>query len=115
VPEAIRDEVLVERARGGDQPAFLLLYERYRDEIFRFLYLLSGSIKVAEEVAHDCFFSLIKEFGEVQADTSASLLTQLYSLPETWRCNTLAIRVIKQTKFRSTEARGASAKYLRQR
>ncbi len=77
--EAIKDEVLVERARAGDQPAFLLLYARYRNEIFRFLYLLSGSIEVAEDITHDCFLSLIKEFGEVQADTSTTLHTQLYS------------------------------------
>jgi DNA-directed RNA polymerase specialized sigma24 family protein len=55
------DEALLERARDGDHQAFHLLYKRHRDAIFRFLYRLSGSIEVAEDLTHDSFLQLIKK------------------------------------------------------
>ncbi|HXD32355.1 MAG TPA: sigma-70 family RNA polymerase sigma factor [Pyrinomonadaceae bacterium] len=60
MPDRTTDELLVERARGGEESAFLLLYERHRDAIFRFAYRLLGSIELAEDITHDCFLSLIR-------------------------------------------------------
>ena len=60
MPDRITDELLLERASGGDQGAFLQLYERHRDGIFRFGYRLVGSVEVAEDITHDCFLSLIR-------------------------------------------------------
>jgi Sigma-70 region 2 len=57
------DERLLEQAANGNTAAFQILYERYRDPIFRFAYRLLGSVEAAEDVAHDCFLSLIKEPG----------------------------------------------------
>ncbi len=72
------DEQLLEQAADGDTAAFQILYERYRDPIFRFAYRLLGSAEAAEDVAHDCFLSLIKEPGRFDA-TRASLRTYLYA------------------------------------
>ena len=72
------DERLLERAASGDKAAFHILYERYRDPIFRFAYRLLGSVEAAEDVAHDCFLSLIKEPGRFDS-TRASLRTYLYA------------------------------------
>jgi len=52
---------LLERAGGGDQTAFLELYERHREPIFRFAYRLLGSVELAEDITHDCFLSLIRK------------------------------------------------------
>jgi RNA polymerase sigma-70 factor, ECF subfamily len=71
------DEALLERARDGDHQAFLLLYERHRDAIFRFLYRLSGSIEVAEDLTHDSFLQLIKQ--TTLPSTPDPLRHQLYS------------------------------------
>jgi DNA-directed RNA polymerase specialized sigma24 family protein len=46
----ITDERLLEQAAGGDSTAFQILYERYRDPIFRFAYRLLGSAEAAEDV-----------------------------------------------------------------
>jgi len=72
------DEQLLEQAASGNTAAFQILYERYRDPIFRFAYRLLGSVEAAEDVAHDCFLSLIKEPGRFDS-TRASLRTYLYA------------------------------------
>lgn len=76
--DQITDERLLEQAANGDTAAFQILYERYRDPIFRFAYRLLGSAEAAEDVAHDCFLSLIKEPGRFDS-TRASLRTYLYA------------------------------------
>jgi RNA polymerase sigma-70 factor (ECF subfamily) len=76
--EQATDERLLEQAADGNTEAFKILYERYRGPIFRFAYRLLGSVEAAEDVAHDCFLSLIKEPGRFDA-TRASLRTYLYA------------------------------------
>jgi RNA polymerase sigma-70 factor, ECF subfamily len=78
LPDRITDELLLERAGDGDQAAFLLLYERYRNPIFRFSYRMVGSVEVAEDVTHDCFLSLIRK-AENFEPSRASLRTYLYA------------------------------------
>jgi len=72
------DERLLEDATQGKTAAFQILYERYRDPIFRFAYRMLGSVEGAEDVVHDCFLGLIKEPGRFDS-TKASLRTYLYA------------------------------------
>ena len=78
MPERITDELLLKKAGEGDQAAFLDLYDRYREPIFRFDYRLLGSVEVAEDVTHDCFLSLIRKPENFRAER-ASLKTYLYA------------------------------------
>lgn len=79
MPEKITDEQLLEKAKGGDEAAFLMLYQRYRDAIFRFAYRLLGSVEMAEDVAHDCFLSLLKQPQRFDPARGARLRTYLYA------------------------------------
>ena len=79
MPERTTDEVLLQRAGQGDQVAFLELYDRYRDPIFRFAYRLLGSIEIAEDITHDCFLSLIRR-PEGYRPERAALRTYLYAI-----------------------------------
>ena len=72
------DERLLEQAARGDDEAFQVLYERYRNPIFRFAYRMLGSAEAAEDVAHDCFLSLIKQPERFDSG-KASLRTYLYA------------------------------------
>ena len=72
------DELLLERAEGGDQSAFVQLYERYRNPVFRFAYRLLGSVELAEDVTHDCFLSLIRRPGNFDP-SRGQLRTYLFS------------------------------------
>jgi len=72
------DEKLLENAAKGDETAFVALYQRHRDMVFRFAYRLLQSQETAEEITHDCFLSLIKEPRRFKADRGkASLRTYL--------------------------------------
>jgi RNA polymerase sigma-70 factor, ECF subfamily len=72
------DELLLERAEGGDQAAFVQLYERHRNAVFRFAYRVLGSVEIAEDVTHDCFLSLIKRPGNFNP-ARGQLRTYLYA------------------------------------
>ena len=74
----VTDEGLLSKAAGGDPTAFQVLYERYRDPIFRFAYRLLGSVEAAEDVAHDCFLSLIRDPSRFDSNR-ASLRTYMYA------------------------------------
>lgn len=78
MPDRTTDELLLERAGGGDQAAFLGLYERHRNAVFRFAYRLLGSVEMAEDITHDCFLSLIRKPENFNPER-ASLRTYLYS------------------------------------
>ena len=76
--DQLTDERLLAAAAGGDTAAFQILYERYRDPIFRFVFRLLGSVEAAEDVTHDCFLSLInapRRFDPARA----SLRTYIYA------------------------------------
>jgi RNA polymerase sigma-70 factor (ECF subfamily) len=73
------DERLLKRASRGDEAAFLLLYERHRDAVFRFAYRLLGSAALAEDVAHDCFLSLIRQPERFDPSRAVELRTYLYA------------------------------------
>jgi RNA polymerase sigma-70 factor, ECF subfamily len=72
------DELLLESAKGGDQAAFLELYERHRNAVFRFAYRLLGSFETAEDITHDCFLSLIRRPGGFEP-SRGGLRTYLYA------------------------------------
>ena len=78
MPDRITDELLLERAEGGDQAAFVELYERHRHAVFRFAYRLLGTVEMAEDITHDCFLSLIRQPGNFDP-ARGSLRTYLYS------------------------------------
>ena len=78
MPERTTDEVLLRRAGEGDQAAFLELYDRHRQPIFRFAYRLLGEVDIAEDVTHDCFLSLIRKPENFRPER-ASLRTYLFA------------------------------------
>lgn len=78
MPERTTDEALLKRAGEGDQAAFLELYDRHRQPIFRFAYRLLGEVDIAEDVTHDCFLSLIRKPENFRSER-ASLRTYLFA------------------------------------
>jgi RNA polymerase sigma-70 factor (ECF subfamily) len=78
LPERTTDELLLKRAGNGEQGAFLELYERHREPIFRFAYRLLGSVELAEDVTHDCFLGLIRKPQNFRTELG-SLRTYLFA------------------------------------
>lgn len=77
------DEQLLQRASRGDEAAFLLLYERHRDAVFRFAYRMLNDSSQAEDVTQDCFLSLARRpeaFDESRAGLRTYLLAATRNL-----------------------------------
>jgi RNA polymerase sigma-70 factor (ECF subfamily) len=54
---------LVERAQAGESAAFGLLYDRYVDIVFRFVYFRVGNRQLAEDLTADTFLRALKRIG----------------------------------------------------
>ncbi|GAA4247067.1 hypothetical protein GCM10022255_021480 [Dactylosporangium darangshiense] len=54
---------LIERAQAGDGSAFGLLYDRYFDTVFRFVYFRVGNRQLAEDLTADTFLRALKRIG----------------------------------------------------
>jgi len=54
---------LVERAQAGDTDAFGLIYDRYMDTVFRFIYFRVGNRPLAEDLTSDTFLRALKRIG----------------------------------------------------
>jgi RNA polymerase sigma-70 factor, ECF subfamily len=56
---------LVERAQAGEAEAFGLIYDRYFDTVFRFVYFRVGNRQLAEDLTADTFLRALKCIGSV--------------------------------------------------
>jgi RNA polymerase sigma-70 factor (ECF subfamily) len=54
---------LVERAQAGDAAAFGLIYDRYMDTVFRFIYFRVGNRQLAEDLTSDTFLRALRRIG----------------------------------------------------
>jgi RNA polymerase sigma-70 factor, ECF subfamily len=54
---------LVERAQAGESEAFGLIYDRYMDTVFRFIYFRVGNRQLAEDLTADTFLRALKRIG----------------------------------------------------
>jgi RNA polymerase sigma-70 factor (ECF subfamily) len=54
---------LVERAQDGEAEAFGLIYDRYVDTVFRFIYFRVGNRQLAEDLTSDTFLRALKRIG----------------------------------------------------
>jgi RNA polymerase sigma-70 factor (ECF subfamily) len=79
LPDTDTDESLLERARAGDEEAFLSIYTRHRVAMYRFACRLLGDAATAEDVTHDCFLSLFKHAERFDTARGVSLRTYLFA------------------------------------
>lgn len=78
------DDILMQRAAGGDEHAFRLLVRRYGGEIYNYFLRSTGSAEDAEDLTQQCFTNL---FGSLpRYRRTASVRTYLYRI-----ANNLAI------------------------
>ena len=54
---------LVERAQAGEADAFGLIYDRYMETVFRFIYFRVGNKQLAEDLTSDTFLRALKRIG----------------------------------------------------
>ena len=68
------DADLLKAALAGDEGAFVSLYQKLKDGIFRYAFYMTNSVAAAEEVTQDVFMALLKEghnYREERGDVGA--------------------------------------------
>jgi RNA polymerase sigma-70 factor (ECF subfamily) len=73
------DDALLRRARRGNENAFLALFARHRQVVFRVACRLTDSTAAAEDITQDCFLSLLKSPQNFDPEKGA-LRTYLYAI-----------------------------------
>ena len=51
------EAALLDQLRRQEEDAFTVMYERHRTQIYNYLYRLSGSKELADDLTHDTFLS----------------------------------------------------------
>ena len=99
---------LLLRASQGDESAFVAVYERHRDPVFRFACRLLGSATQAEDVTQECFLSVLRRPGAFQAER-ASLRTYLCAIARHLAWQHLRRRGLETTVEEMPEVHGNGA------
>ena len=66
------DSILLKKIKSGDRPAFMLLYERYWDSLYRFVFVRTKDKEIAEEVLQDLWIKILENTDSIQTDDSES-------------------------------------------
>lgn len=77
--ETPSDTELLQRMIAGDEAAFVTLYRRRQNGIYRFALHMSGSAAIAEDVTQEVFIVLLGEAAHYDA-TRGSLAAYLYGI-----------------------------------
>jgi RNA polymerase sigma-70 factor, ECF subfamily len=75
----LSDEELLAKSQRGDEEAFLVLYQRYRLPIVRFVTRFVGDMEKAKDITHDCFMVLIDSNDRFDA-SRASLRSYFFGI-----------------------------------
>lgn len=73
-------ETLLERARQGDEEAFSLLFERYANVIFNFIYRLVGQREVVEDLTQETFIRAYRKVSALRIQDDTQLSAWLFSI-----------------------------------
>lgn len=93
---------LVREARQGGEKAFLAIYHRHRSSVFQFAWRLTGSQSVAEDVAQECFLTLVR--GMAFDGDRGELRTYLFGI-----ARNLVLRRLRISEREAEEAVEAAA------
>lgn len=68
----LTDEILLKKIKSGDRPAFMLLYERYWDSLYRFVFVRTKDKEVSEELLQNLWMKILENTDAIQTDDSES-------------------------------------------
>jgi RNA polymerase sigma factor (sigma-70 family) len=64
------ESVLIGRCQGGDRQAFEALFHLYRDDVFRFSYLVVRDASLAQDVVQEAFLKVFRSIEKFQFRSS---------------------------------------------
>jgi RNA polymerase sigma factor (sigma-70 family) len=66
------DYILLKKIKSGDRPAFMLLYERYWDSLYRFVFGRTRDKEITEELLQNLWVKILENPEIIQTDESES-------------------------------------------
>jgi RNA polymerase sigma-70 factor (ECF subfamily) len=98
-PGADLDLVLIRRCQAGDEDAFGLLFEKYKNLVYRTVYLTLGSAAEAEDLLQEVFLQVHRSLGGYDPGKGA-FSTWLYRITVNrclnWRRNRRCVESIEE-------------------
>ena len=64
------DIAVIDRARNGDEEAFVLIYEHYSTPLHRYVYRLLGNVELADDVTQETFLKAFQNIRTVAGDSN---------------------------------------------
>lgn len=66
------DHILLKKIKTGDRPAFMILYERYWDDLYRFVFVRTKNKELAEELLQNLWIRILENTESIQTDANES-------------------------------------------
>jgi RNA polymerase sigma-70 factor (ECF subfamily) len=66
------EAALLDQLRRQEEDAFTFIYERHKAQIYNYLYRLSGSRELADDLTHDTFLSAYESLPKLRPDSNIS-------------------------------------------
>lgn len=64
------EAALIDQLRRQEEDAFTVIYERYKVQIYNYLFRLSGSSELADDLTHDTFLSAYESLPKLRPDSN---------------------------------------------
>lgn len=68
----LTDSTLLKKIKSGDRPAFMLLYDRYWNHFYRFVFVRTKDKEVSEEILQNLWIKILENTDMIQTDESES-------------------------------------------
>ncbi|MCL8537720.1 sigma-70 family RNA polymerase sigma factor [Chryseobacterium gallinarum] len=68
----LTDSTLLKKIKSGDRPAFMLLYERYWDSLYSFVFVRTKDKEISEELLQNLWIKILENTDTIQTDESES-------------------------------------------
>lgn len=66
------DHTLLKKIKSGDRPAFMVLYERYWDSLYSFVFVRTKDKEISEELLQNLWVKILEHTDTIQTDESES-------------------------------------------
>jgi RNA polymerase sigma factor (sigma-70 family) len=66
------DYTLLKKIKSGDRPAFMLLYDRYWDSLYNFVFVRTRDKEIAEEILQNLWMKILENTDAIQTDDAES-------------------------------------------
>lgn len=66
------DAAVIERARNGDDEAFVLIYEHFSVQIHRYVFRLVGNQELADDITQETFLRAFQNIRKIALDSNVS-------------------------------------------